>query len=349
MRKAINDFYNSRVPEGLTQGRYPSNRLQVIPPFSLYWVTMLYDYWMHRKDDAFIRKYLVAAQGVLDWYEKNINDKKQMLGPMKWWNFTDWNVAFPNGTPDGATDGNSSVITLQFAYTLQQAAALFNYYGNSNTATHYASVANKLIRSTYNNCFDNKKGLMANTPEKKTFSQHASIMAVLTGSIPQNELKGVMSKVIRDTSLSQATFYYRFYLTQALKKAGMADLYYYELKYWRDMLDIGLTTFAENPEPTRSDCHAWSSSPNYDFLATICGIMPASPGFSTVVIKPALGELTQVNGSIPHPAGEINVSLKRVGAKSISGTITLPATITGNFHWNNKEIALKGGRQEVSL
>jgi hypothetical protein len=129
----------------------------------------------------------------------------------------------------------------------------------------------------------------------------------------------------------------------------MADLYYSELKYWRDMLDIGLTTFAENPEPTRSDCHAWSSSPNYDFLATICGIMPASPGFSTVVIKPALGELTQVNGSIPHPAGEINVSLKRVGAKSISGTITLPATITGNFHWNNKEIALKGGRQEVSL
>jgi hypothetical protein len=77
--------------------------------------------------------------------------------------------------------------------------------------------------------------------------------------------------------------------------------------------------------------------------------MPASPGFSTVVIKPALGELTQVNGSIPHPAGEINVSLKRVGAKSISGVITLPVTITGKFLWNNKEIALKGGRQEVSL
>lgn len=102
MRKALLDFYHSRVPEGLTQGRYPSNRLQVIPPFSLFWVSMIYDYWMHRQDETFIKQFLVGVQGVLDWYEKNIDQQKQMLGPMKWWNFTDWNTSFPNGTPDGA-------------------------------------------------------------------------------------------------------------------------------------------------------------------------------------------------------------------------------------------------------
>ena len=123
---------------------------------------------------------------------------------------------------------------------------------------------------------------MADTPEKNTFSQHAGIMGVLSGSIPVDQQKQVLEKVLTDTSLSQATFYYRFYLTRALKMAGMAENYYSQLKPWRDMLNIGLTTFAEQPEPTRSDCHAWSSSPNYDFLATICGIMPGSPGFASV-------------------------------------------------------------------
>ena len=35
------------------------------------------------------------------------------------------------------------------------------------------------------------------------------------------------------------------------------------------MLQLGLTTWAEKPEPTRSDSHAWSAHPNYGLLATI--------------------------------------------------------------------------------
>jgi hypothetical protein len=158
-----------------------------------------------------------------------------------------------------------------------------------------------------------------------------------------------MQQILYDTSLSQATFYYRFYLTQALKKAGMADVYYSQLKPWRDMLAIGLTTFAENPEPSRSDCHAWSASPDYDFLATICGIMPASAGFAAVKIQPALGELTMVNGSMPHPLGNIVVSLKRKGVNGIAGAVTLPAGLTGNFIWKNKSIMLKSGSQNIDI
>ena len=60
MRKAILDFYHSRVPEGLTQGRFPSSRLQVIPPYSLFWVSMVYDYWMHRKDDPFVKQFFTC-------------------------------------------------------------------------------------------------------------------------------------------------------------------------------------------------------------------------------------------------------------------------------------------------
>jgi alpha-L-rhamnosidase len=349
MRKALLDFYHSRVPEGLTQGRYPSSRLQVIPPFSLFWVSMVYDYWMHRKDDAFVSDFLTPAAGVLDWFEKKIDTTKNMLGPMKWWSFVDWNHAFPGGTPDGAMDGNSSIITLQFVNTLQQAAELFAAYGKTQQAEHYRKLAAKLSAATYRQCFDAGKGVMANTPLKKTFSQHASIIGVITGAIPKADRQKVMEKVLYDTTLSQATFYYRFYLNRALITAGMANLYYSQLVPWRDMIKNGLTTFAENPDPARSDCHAWSSSPNYDFLATICGIVPATPGFASVRIQPALGELVQAEGIMPHPAGDIQVSLQRKGEKGIEADISLPGSLSGEFIWNGKTVKLKGGKQKISL
>ena len=349
MRKAINDFYISRVPTGLTQGRFPSSRLQVIPPFSLFWVSMLHDYWMLRQDDAFLNKYLDAANLVLRWYEQHIDSTKEMLGPMDWWSFVDWNDAFPGGTPPGANDGHSAVITLQFAYTLRQAAEVFNYFGRKEDAAHFSQLADQLSKSVYDHCFDKAKMVMADTPEENSYSQHASIMAILANAIPAADEQKVMKNILYDTSLSQATFYYRFYLTRAMVKAGMADLYYSQLTPWRDMLKIGLTTFAEKPDPTRSDCHAWSASPEYDFLATICGIMPDAPGFKKVKIEPALGELTHVKGTMPVPDGMITVTLTRKDKNGIEGEIILPEKLTGRFVWNGKEIQLHGGSQKIDL
>lgn len=349
MRKAIHDFYTSRVPEGLTQGRYPSQRLQVIPPFSLYWVSMVHDYWMHRKDDEFVKQYLTSIQHVLQWFENKIDQRTNMLGPLTWWNFTDWASTFKDGVPEGAITGNSSILSMHFAYTLPQAADLFEAYGYTHEANRFRQLAKRITTATYALCFDQQKGEMANTPEKKAFSQHAGIMGVLSGAVPAANEKAVMKKLLSDTSLVQATIYYRFYLMRALIKAGMADQYYSQLGSWRDMLNIGLTTFAEKEEPTRSDCHAWSASPNYDFLATICGIVPASPGFGTVKIAPALGELKEVTGKMPHPEGEIAVSFKRKGSNGLTGVVRLPGKLKGTFVWNGKTIALKPGEQQVAL
>ncbi len=351
MRKAINDFYDSRVPSGLTQGRYPSNRLQIIPPFSLFWISMLHDYWMLRDDTPFVKKYLDATTLILDWYEQHIDSAKQMLGPMDWWNFTDWNNAFPGGVPPGATDGNSSVITLQFVYTLHQASDLFSYFDKKDLAEKYIHLAEKLSVGVYKNCFDSTKMEIADTPGKNSFSQHASIWAVLTDAVPENDQKKVMENVLLDTSLSQATFYFRFYLTRAMIKAGLGDLYYSQLTPWRNMLKTGLTTFAENPEPTRSDCHGWSASPEYDFLATICGITPWQPGFKSVKIEPHLGELQHVKASMPYGNNgqEIKVEFQRKGTSAIYALVDLPENLEGEFIWEGKKILLHQGEQVINL
>ena len=210
-------------------------------------------------------------------------------------------------------------------------------------------MADLLAKSTFEQCFDSVKGEVADTPEKKTFSQHANIFAILANAVPRGQEKDLMEKILNDKTLIQTTFYFKFYLIQALKKAGMANRYHEMLEPWRDMLRMGLTTFAEKDEPTRSDCHAWSASPNYDFLATVCGIMPDAPAFEEVLIQPALGILDDIEGKMPHLNGEIKVNFKRKGKTAITGEITLPENLKGRFVWNGKTLPLRGGKQTVSL
>jgi len=343
MRKAILDFYYSRTPEGLTQSRYPGNTLQIIPPFSLFWVSMVYDYWMHRKDDAFVRQFLPQIREILGWYARHTDQRKHMLGPMPWWNFTDWDNFGDWGIAPGADEGNSAIISLQYAYTLNQASALFAAYGEPN---NYPSTAKQIAGATYKLCFNTKRLEMANTPQQDSFSQHVGIWAILSGAIPRPQQKAVIRKLLTDTGIGQVTFFYRFYLVQALQKAGLADLYYRQLGPWRKMISLGLTTFAEKPGPTRSDCHAWSASPNYDFLATICGIMPAAPGFGKVLVKPAMGELTEVEGELAWP--KVKVHLVRTG-KHIHAEIILPGGLSGTFVWRSKSVYLHSGIQSLHL
>jgi hypothetical protein len=133
-----------------------------------------------------------------------------------------------------------------------------------------------------------------------------------------------------------------------MKAAGLGDGYLGELGPWRDMIARGLTTFAERQEPTRSDCHAWSASPVYELLATVCGVEPGSPGFKTVRIEPHLGPLQRAAGVVPHPAGPIRVELTREG-RGLHGLVTLPDGVSGEFIWNGHKIPLRPGAQDLHL
>lgn len=350
VRNAISDFNESVFSEGLTRSRYPSANPQIIPPFSLYWVDMVNDFWTLRDDPDFVKSFLPGIESVLGWFSRRIDPNTGLLGKVEYWNFVDWAVewAWSNekgigGVPAGGMrDGGSSILTMQFAYAAQRAAELFSYYGLAEKAERYSEISRKLTKSVYDNCWDEKRGYLSNSPAKKEFSMHAQIFGVLTNTVPEKDQKDFLQRFMNDKTLIQPTMYFRFYLTQALKKTGLADHYLETLGLWHDMIKNGLTTFAENPDPARSDCHAWSASPDYDFLATVAGIRPASPGFKTVEIAPALGKLTFIKGQMPHPLGTIRFDLKRDGAEGIKGEIELPEGLKGSFLWNGKSIVLTG-------
>lgn len=348
MRNAIMQFDDSRIPEGLTASRYPSTVVQIIPPYSLFWIAMVHDYWRHRDDEAFVQSFLPGIRNVIAWYERYI-DASGMLGPMPWWNFADWLEEWDNGVPPGADDGHSALITLQLVYNLDYAAELAAAFQREAEAAHYRALSNKLKQAVQTHCWDEGRGLFADTPEKKTFSEHVNVMAVLVDLIAPSQQKAFVEKLLGAQNISRGTFYYRFYLHQAMNQAGLGERYLDLLGPWHDMLKLGLTTFAEKPEPTRSDCHAWSASPNYDLLATVCGITPEASGFASVKIAPQLGALQWLKARMPHPAGEIAVDLRRKGADGLQGEVTLPEGVRGKFWWKEKMLLLEPGKQKIAL
>jgi len=351
VRNALMQYDESRFSEGLTQSRYPSASPQVIPPFSLYWVDMVHDYWTLRDDPEFVQKFLPGIDQVLNWFINRIDRKTGLLGQVEYWNFVDWADEWPwnnklriGGVPKGGRniDGQSSILTMQLAYAVQRAAELNDYFDQPVQAEKYKQLVQYLAQSVRQNCWDGSRNYLADTPDKTEFTMHAQIFGVLTNTIPENEQKAMVERIMNDPKLIQPTLYFRFYLTQALKKTGLADRYLATLGPWKEMLKNGLSTFAEKQDPTRSDCHAWSASPNYDFLATVAGIRPASPGFKTIRMEPAFGDLKFIKGQMPHPSGMISFDLKRSGADGIQGEVTLPEGLTGTFGWNGKNVQLKG-------
>jgi len=355
MRNAIELFDRSRIPEGLTQSRYPSISPQLINTFSLFWIDMIHDYWMHREDNAFIRARLVGMDAVIAWFERKIDPKTGLLGPLPYWTFVDWTKEWNwsdelgiGGSPDGAKQGGSAIVTLQLASTLRRAAELSRAFGDEDRAGHYEKLAAGLRAAVKRLCWDEKRRLFADTPEKRFFSQHANVMAVLSGTIEGDASRELIERVAHDASLIQCSTYFRFYLLRAMKQAGLGDEYLTMLAPWEGMLARGLTTFAEQPDPTRSDCHAWSASPVYELLATVCGVEPALPGFATVRIEPHLGPLQHVEGKVMHPKGEILVALARQPG-GLQAKVSLPAKVTGTFIWKGKSTPLVPGEQSLSL
>ncbi len=359
-RQAVMNIDDSRSIEGITESRYPSRLAQFIPPFSLLWVGMVHDYWMYVDDEPLVRETLPHTRTVIDWFASHLRPDG-LLGKMPWWEFGDWTSGYGGGVPPQDADGGSTFLTLQFVAALRDAGELETKFGSPERAAHYQQIIQAATDALNRSNWDEQSHLYADTPAKKTFSTEANVLAVLTDAAPKAEQQAILRKVMGSQEktatsfdgqtvppLSQMSFYFRFYLSRALEHAGIADSYLDELGPWRQMLNLGLSTWAETPEPTRSDCHAWSASPNYDLLTVVAGIAPDAPGFRRVRIAPHLGTLDHLDAAMPHGSDEIHVHYERHGQKW-TATVTLPAGLDGDFVWLGKTYPLHAGKQELKL
>ena len=357
MKKAITVFDDSRISDGITQSRYPNTKAQFIPPFSLFWIGMISDYRKHVDDEPFVAEMLNGIETVVNWYALQIDGRTGMLKPdLPYWNFVDWVDTWKIGVPPESAKSGSSIISLQLACALDDAAVLMEDFGRRDVALRYRKMSSGIKRAVYANCWDAERGLLSDAAGLPRFSQHANIMGILSDAIPALEQRAVFEKIVAQAKSSraehkiddvmEATFYFKFYLFKAAEKVGCGDMFVDMLQPWRDMLNLGLSTFAENPEPTRSDCHAWSASPVYGFLSIVCGVKPSSNGFKSVSITPHLGSLKFARGITAHKNGPIETDYRVLGDGSLSVKIRLPENLDGRFSWRGQARKLHPGLQE---
>lgn len=348
MRNAIESLDDSRIPEGITLSRYPSRTPQYIAPFSLWWVGMVHDYWMYVDDPEFVRQRLAGVRAVLSFFAARQRAGGH-LGRVPWWNFVDWASGWKGGVPPTEDDGASAPLDLQLLLAYGWAAEMESALGSAAQASEYRRQEARLRAAVRELYWDAGRGLFADTPAKRQFSQQTNALAILAGVTQGEEARAVMRRTLEDPTLTQATVYFRHYLHSALNKSGEGDRYLELLGPWRGMLAQGLTTWSEIADPTtRSDCHAWGASPNYELLRTVLGVDAAEPGFRHVRVRPFLGSLSRVSGTVPHPKGEVSVRLSRTGAK-ILADISLPPGVTGEFVWRGIRRPLSSGRSRFRM
>ena len=294
--KAIDDFAKSYRVGWITQSRFPTNKKQYIPGFSLFFVMMLYEHAKRFGDSSFIRRYLSIADGVIDWFVKRLDG--YMVAPSgNLWDFVDWSEEYDNGQiPE---KGPITVYSLMLAYVLEKASCIHEMLGNR--ISEYGSLSEKIKDDVKKRCFDTKTGLYADSPLKKHFSQHPQIWAVLC-----DMESGEDAKVLLNKSMGlkcQATSAYMFLWFRAMEKAGIYEKSEEALNSLRSLIPLGCTTTPEwVREDVRSECHAWSAVAIYEFTAKVLGVTYRE---NTIRIKPYIFGRTFAKGSVATPVGMV--------------------------------------------
>ncbi|WP_336516797.1 alpha-L-rhamnosidase C-terminal domain-containing protein [Pollutibacter soli] len=350
-RQAISQIDHSRLAEGVTLSRFPTTHAQEIPPFSLFWIGMIHDYYYYRNDPAFVKSMIPGIRQLLSFFSR-YQQTDGSLKDLPYWTFTDWceSHGWYRGIGPMGKNGNSAMLDAQLLWAYKLASELEKKLGNEGIANDYDQAAILLQNTIREKYWDKNKMLFADTPEKDLFSQHTNALAILSGIISKDSAAVIAEKIATDTSLAEATIYFKYYIHQALAKAGKGNDYMNWLDVWRENLKMGMTTWAEISDinRTRSDCHAWGASPNIEFFRIVLGIDSDAPGFSKVKIQPHLGKLKSAKGSMPHPAGKIVVDYQFTGNKFLV-MIDLPKGIPGSFTWNGMTTLLSEGRNELKI
>jgi len=350
--QAIDALIDSRTPEGITQSRYPSRSPQAIPTFSLIFIGMVHDFWMYNPDVGVVRRSLPVVRSTLDWFHGYLQPDG-LLREVPGWSFVDWIKAEDRSYPSYDANRETCVTSLIYLGALDEAAALEDAAGERTRGKTDRSSAEGLRKAVYGKCWDEGRGLIADSPTKTVFSQDANALAVLYDAVPKTEQANVLAKAWpQGTSapdgLLPASFYFGFYGARAYERAGLADRYLGFLQPWRALLKQNFTTWPELREPTRSDSHAWSGHPTADLLSIVAGIAPASPGFGTVRIAPHLGVLSSLDVATPHPRGLIEARYVQ-SADRLKAALRLPPGLHGIFVWKDRTIVLHPGMNEIEV
>ncbi len=318
------------------------------PPFI--YLGFEHDYLV-RGDLSFVQNYQQNLFNLLDVYI-SLQDEKGFISGKNfktWGFFPDWSIT-PETGPDRRGIPCYSQMLIMKSFEVGS-----NFADNLNLgkkAKLYKKAALKMRKQIRDAFWDETHGVFLNgidsdgNLDKRTTS-FAQVWGVLFDLVKPEEYASVFEKVLDNPERNKLSLSLnQIYESQAYAKAGRTGTFIKRLKsVWGGMLNEGYSRFAEDIRPWQSPaekltlygrpfanslCHVWSgATPVLALSKGVLGIQPTASGFSECLVKPQLGELEWVKGSIPTPNGNISLEL----SKDKGGVLSLPdkvkATLLG--------------------
>lgn len=305
-RQAVWHFDWSRLPEGLTQSRYPSRLVQVIPSWSLHWITGVRDLVLCSGDLDTARAARPGIDAVLDWFRRH-GDGDGLPAALPFWNITDWCPWWPRGVVPGAADGPVVIIAAQYITALDEAAELAGWTGETARAAALTAEADRLRAALHRRFWSEAEGLYFDRPGGPEVSQYGNAWAVACGAADAATRRRVMHRFPQDPKLAPGSFFCWHIVFRALRRCGEYERMPEFLGPWHESVEAGLDTFVEENSYWRSLCHAWSAHPVLELLQGVLGVEPLEPGFARIGVTPHRCGLRRAGGRVGTPRGPVDV------------------------------------------
>ena len=349
IKRAIELYDLSTRDDGMCPFNWPTRGTQEGASYTLCYLLMYGDYAMNHADTDWLKARLPGmrkSMAGMEYYENG----KGLLENLPGWNFMDWVVGWDfDGTAPGCRTGEgvNAELNLYWVLAMRSAAATERALGHELQAQYWEAKIEKVKPALMEAFWDEERGLFADTPARKDFSEHAQCLALLGDVLPAAESAALFEKLVTEPDLKRCTVYFSYYLFDCYFKFGRGDLFLKRLDLWRTYVAKGLTTTQEAPDSgknnqceSRSDCHAWGAHPIWFMQTGLAGIKSDAPCFAKVRIAPCPGTLTEIHAKHPHPNGWITVDLTFKDGKA-SGEIRTP--VDGTFVFGGETRKLKAG------
>ena len=351
VRQNVSIFDWARRSDGMIAMNFPTRAEQESATYSLCWLAMLGDCLWERDCSAWLRERIPGMRHTLAAFELR-EDVDGLLRDLPGWSFVDW-TGWKMGVPPGADVGQgvSSIVNLYYLLALRGCADVEGFFGESGLAKRLRDKGDRIGRCIMERCWDEGRGMIADTPDRTSFCEHAQCLGILTGVLAGERAQRALKGLLRGDAphFARTTVYFSHYLFEAFLKLGRTDLFLPRMSLWRDYLTMGLKTPLEMPgEDARSDCHAWGAHPLYHLQRGVAGIRSAEPCFRSVRVAPCPGPLKRIHAKAPHPKGFIEVNLRFSDEGTASGFVSLPPSVGGEFFWKGEQLMLDPGFNEVS-
>ena len=340
---------DARGADGYIPMNWPSINDQHSTTWLLSWIVAIGDYALWHDDRRWLEDRLAGVEHSLHGVARYENGRG-LLENAWGWNYLDWvadwerDYAVPPGASYGK--GESSALNLLYLLAMQKTAVALEACGESERAAYWRGRAGKLSRTIHETFMDGARGILADTPAKTSFCEHAQALAILTGCVDGPAAERALQTSERGEGMAMCSSFFLHYLFEACAKMGRGDLILKKLDCWRRYVALGLKCPLESEFFPRSDCHGFGAHPLFHFHAGLAGVTPAAPFFGKVRVAPSPGGLRRIRAKTPHPRGFVETDLSfRDG--TAEGFVTLPAGVAGAFVWNGVERPLVPGRNEI--